>query len=268
MRKKLFTALLTIIFAVTLVVSCLTPALAVSVEENGWYDSKEEVALYLHTFGHLPSNYVTKREARAAGWENGSLEKYFPGCSIGGDVFQNREGLLPKAPGRTYYECDIDTAGQKSRGAKRIVFSDDGLIYFTEDRYESFSLLYEGTDAAEVPVEEDGWYDSKEEVALYLRMFGHLPSNYVTKGEARKSGWEGGSLEPFYPGCSIGGDVFRNLEEQLPTARGRTYYECDIDTAGRRSRGAKRIIFSNDGLIYYTDDHYETFTLLYEEDRP
>jgi uncharacterized membrane protein len=74
MRKKLFTALLTIIFAVTLVVSCLTPALAVSVEENGWYDSKEEVALYLHTFGHLPSNYVTKREARAAGWENGSLE--------------------------------------------------------------------------------------------------------------------------------------------------------------------------------------------------
>ena len=66
----------------------------------------------------------------------------------------------------------------------------------------------------------------------------------------------------------IGGGVFCKLEGQLPTARGRTYYECDIDTAGRRSRGAKRIIFSNDGLIYYTDDHYETFTLLYEEDRP
>ncbi|MBO6093606.1 MAG: ribonuclease, partial [Oscillospiraceae bacterium] len=101
MRKKLLTALLIVAFAAALAASCLSPALAVFVEENGWYDSKEEVALYLHTFGHLPSNYVTKREARSAGWENGSVEKFFPGCSIGGDVFQNREGLLPKSPGRT-----------------------------------------------------------------------------------------------------------------------------------------------------------------------
>lgn len=266
MKKRLLSAFFLLAFTFVLAISCLTPALALSVEEDGWYDSRDEVALYLHTFGHLPGNYVTKREARNAGWENGSLEKFFPGCSIGGDVFQNREGLLPKAKGRTYYECDIDTAGQESRGAKRIVFSDDGLIYYTDNRYESFTLLYDGTQDESFSIEEDGWYDSRDEVALYIRTYGHLPDNYVTKREARNAGWEGGSLERYFPGCSIGGDVFRNLEEQLPKARGRTYYECDIDTAGKKSRGAKRIIFSNDGLIYYTDDHYETFTLLYKED--
>ena len=115
-----------------------TPAL----DETGKYNSKEEVALYIRTFGRLPSNYVTKETAREAGWEGGSLEKYCPGCSIGGDVFGNREGLLPDNGKRTSYECDIDTAGKNSRGAKRIVFSDDGLIYYTDDHYDSFEKLY------------------------------------------------------------------------------------------------------------------------------
>ncbi len=113
-----------------------------ALDEEGKYNSKEDVALYIHTFGHLPPNYVTKEKARDAGWDGGSLEKYYPGCSIGGDVFGNREGLLPAKKGRTYYECDIDTAGESSRGAKRIVFSNDGLIYYTDDHYESFTLLY------------------------------------------------------------------------------------------------------------------------------
>ena len=64
------------------------------------------------------------------------------GRAIGGDKFGNREGLLPKADGRQYYECDIDTNVQSSRGAKRLVFSNDGLIYYTEDHYETFTLLY------------------------------------------------------------------------------------------------------------------------------
>lgn len=115
-----------------------TPAL----DEDGSYTSKEDVALYIHTYGHLPQNFVTKKAAREAGWSGGSVEPYFAGCSIGGDVFGNREGLLPKANGRTYYECDIDTAGKNSRGSKRIVFSNDGLIYYTDDHYESFTLLY------------------------------------------------------------------------------------------------------------------------------
>ena len=118
----------------------------------------------------------------------------------------------------------------------------------------------------EPELDEDGVYDSKDDVALYIKTFGHLPSNYVTKKEAKEEGWEGGSLEKFCPGKCIGGDYFGNFEGLLPKAKGRKYTECDIDTLGARSRGAKRIIFSNDGLIYYTDDHYESFTLLYGEE--
>ena len=117
------------------------PSLTVS--EDGWYDSKEEVALYLHLYGHLPGNYVTKEEAQSKGWTGGSVEPYTgEGTALGGSRFGNYEGLLPKAPGRTYTECDIGTVGKSSRGARRLVFSNDGLIYYTEDHYESFVLLY------------------------------------------------------------------------------------------------------------------------------
>ncbi len=115
-----------------------------AVTEDGEYWTKDDVALYIHLFGHLPKNYITKEAAQALGWEGGSLEPYAPGCSIGGGYFGNYEGLLPKAKGRKYTECDIDTRGRKSRGAKRIVFSNDGLIYYTDDHYESFTLLYGG----------------------------------------------------------------------------------------------------------------------------
>lgn len=111
-------------------------------DEDGWYYSAEDVALYLITYGCLPENFITKNEARELGWEGGSVEEYAPGYAIGGDKFGNREGLLPKESGRQYYECDIDTNGRDSRGAKRIVYSNDGLIYYTEDHYESFTLLW------------------------------------------------------------------------------------------------------------------------------
>ena len=112
------------------------------IDEDGWYYSAEDVALYLHTYGRLPDNFITKDEARDLGWDGGSVEEYAPGYAIGGDKFGNREGLLPRADGRQYYECDIDTDGRSSRGARRLVFSNDGLIYYTEDHYESFTLLY------------------------------------------------------------------------------------------------------------------------------
>ena len=115
---------------------------APSLDEDGTYNSKDDVSLYLHLYDRLPSNYITKGEARDLGWSGGSVEAYAPGRAIGGDRFGNREGLLPKADGRTYYECDIDTIGKTSRGAKRIIFSNDGLIYYTEDHYESFTQLY------------------------------------------------------------------------------------------------------------------------------
>lgn len=112
------------------------------IDENGAYTTKQEVAFYIYTYGHLPSNFITKKEAESLGWSGGSLESYAPGKCIGGNRFGNYEGILPEKEGRQYTECDIDTLGAEKRGAKRIVFSNDGLIYYTEDHYETFELLY------------------------------------------------------------------------------------------------------------------------------
>ena len=123
------------------------------------------------------------------------------------------------------------------------------------------------TEAETEPLlDENGSYDDKDNVALYIHLYGKLPPNYITKKEAQNLGWEGGSVEKFAPGKCIGGSYFGNYEGNLPEKKGREYHECDIDTLGKSSRGAKRIVYSNDGLIYYTDDHYETFELLYGEE--
>lgn len=116
-------------------------------------------------------------------------------------------------------------------------------------------------------VSEDGSYTSKEEVAEYIAAYGHLPGNFITKKEAKALGWVSseGNLGEVAPGKSIGGDYFGNFEGNLPEKEGREYHECDIDSDGGY-RGAKRIVYSNDGLIYYTEDHYETFELLYGEE--
>lgn len=84
---------------------------------------------------------MTKEEARALGWEGGSVEAYQAGAAIGGDCFGNREGLLPEETGRTYTECDINTLGADSRGAERLIFSNDGLYFYTSDHYASFMEL-------------------------------------------------------------------------------------------------------------------------------
>ena len=111
--------------------------------EDGQYDDKDNVALYIHLYGKLPSNYMTKQEAEAQyGWTSGALDVLAPGRAIGGSRFGNYEGLLPDREGRIWTECDIGTVGGTSRGARRIVFSNDGLIYYTDDHYESFELLY------------------------------------------------------------------------------------------------------------------------------
>ena len=113
------------------------------VEEGKNYSSKDEVAEYLHKYKELPPNFITKKEAGALGWKSsdGNLWEVTEKASIGGDVFGNREGLLPKKKDRVYYECDINYQGGY-RGAERIVFSNDGLIFYTSDHYESFEELY------------------------------------------------------------------------------------------------------------------------------
>ena len=114
-----------------------------SIDENGTYTSKDEVALYIHTYGKLPSNYISKSKAKKAGWvaEKGNLDKVCPGKSIGGSVFYNEEGQLPDEKGREWHECDIDYSGGY-RNDKRIVYSNDGLIYYTGDHYKHFEQLY------------------------------------------------------------------------------------------------------------------------------
>lgn len=114
-----------------------------AIEEDGFYTSKEEVALYLHTYKELPKNFISKREAQDLGWESnkGNLWDVTDRMSIGGDKFGNREKKLPLKEGRQYYECDINYEGGY-RGAERLVYSNDGLVYYTEDHYNSFILLY------------------------------------------------------------------------------------------------------------------------------
>ena len=113
-------------------------------------------------------------------------------------------------------------------------------------------------------VEEDGVYSTPELVAAYIHTFHKLPSNFITKNEASKLGWNSkeGNLWDVTDEMSIGGDKFGNYEGLLPKAKGRQWYECDVNYYGGY-RGAERILYSNDGLIYYTDDHYESFTQLY-----
>ncbi len=155
-----------------------------------------------------------------------------------------------------------DTAPVPTAESAAPVTEDSAPVTQATFQTEQAPLQSEPTQA----VTEEGLYDSKEDVALYIHLYGHLPANYITKKEAENLGWSGGSLEAYAPGKCIGGSRFGNYEGLLPTAEGRTWTECDIDTLGARSRGSKRIVFSNDGLIYYTKDHYEHFELLYEKE--
>ena len=113
----------------------------VTITEDGWYSTPEEVALYIHTYGDLPDNFITKKEAEQLGWDSkkGNLWDVAEGMSIGGDHFGNYEGLLPEED--SYTECDVNYNGGY-RGSERIIFSDDGDIYYTSDHYKSFEQLY------------------------------------------------------------------------------------------------------------------------------
>lgn len=113
--------------------------------ETGYYTSKDDVAMYLKTFNHLPYNYIIKDEAEVLGWDSdkGNLWDVSDKKSIGGDRFYNREQLLPNENGVLYYECDIDYAGGY-RNAQRIVYANDGNIYYTDDHYATFELLVKG----------------------------------------------------------------------------------------------------------------------------
>lgn len=123
--------------------STVAPTRGPTVEKDGWYTSKEEVALYIHTYKRLPGNFISKTKARERGWvaSEGNLDEVCPGMSIGGSRYYDDDGQLPYKRGRQWTECDINYHGG-FRGAERIVFSNDGLIFYTGDHYETFERLY------------------------------------------------------------------------------------------------------------------------------
>lgn len=124
-----------------------------------------------------------------------------------------------------------------------------------------FDFLKSGTDSdasTDINVTEDGQYCTVDEVAAYIKEYHKLPSNYITKKQAQKLGWQGGPLKKYAPGKSIGGDIFTNRQHVLPDSDYK-YIECDINANGT-SRGAERIVYnSGDFKVYYTGNHYNTF---------
>ena len=116
---------------------------------------------------------------------------------------------------------------------------------------------------AKVDVVKGKAYTDKDHVAAYIHVFKTLPPNYITKGQAGKLGWKTqGTLDKVAPGKSIGGDRFNNYEKVLPDKQGRVWKECDIDYV-KGNRNAKRLCYSNDGLIYYSASHYQKFERMY-----
>ena len=109
----------------------------------------------------------------------------------------------------------------------------------------------------EVGTATDKGFDGADAWLLYRN---RLPDYYVTKDVAKAYGYrrKKNNLADVLPGHMIGGDVFLDKLGKLPHILGRTWYEADIDyTYGKRN--LKRVLYSNDGLVFVSEDHYQTF---------
>jgi len=102
--------------------------------------------------------------------------------------------------------------------------------------------------------------DGFVETVAALRASGRLPPRYVSKRHARELGWRPGvDLCRLARGDSLGGDRFNDRGHALPSAAGRRWREADLDERCAVGRGTHRLLWSSDGLIYVTTDHYRTF---------
>jgi len=150
MRNKILSLLLFLTLVSTTIVGCNNlnkiedtnasgQTKIIKIDKDGKYSKPEEVAEYIHKYHQLPKNYLTKKEAVALGWESskGNLWEVTNKMSIGGDIFGNREAKLPRADGRKWYECDVNYYGG-FRGGERLIYSNDALIYYTKDHYQTF----------------------------------------------------------------------------------------------------------------------------------
>lgn len=131
---------------------------------------------------------------------------------------------------------------------------------------KSYSCTVTVVSGEDSSLSENGIYTSKEMVAEYLHVYGKLPVNFITKKEAEALGWPGGSLLGYAKYKCIGGDVYTDYKKELEHHNGCVYHECDINTLGALQRGTERIVYCDDGMIYYTGDHYQTFTAIYSAD--
>lgn len=108
------------------------------ITEDGSYTGKDEVAAYLHTYGRLPGNYITSEAAKNLGWDGeGDLWAIQSGAALGGDDYANLAGLLPSDGERSWKQCDVNYNGG-IRGPERLCYSNDGLIYYSPDRFTTF----------------------------------------------------------------------------------------------------------------------------------
>lgn len=171
------------------------------------------------------------------------------------------DGNLQQSAGKLQVRTEETREGKESKEEKKSKeekASKEGKKSEEEKTSKEEKEIPETIETKQESITEDGIYHDLESVVLYYDKFGHLPSNFVTKKEAKDLGWEGGRLDPYVKDGSIGGDHFGNYEKRLPSGKGIKYIECDIDTDGGR-RGSKRLIISNDGRYYYTADHYDSF---------
>lgn len=300
MSRKFLMRVFTFVMTVSMMFSSLTAVSAMdlrtlpqitssfSVEYEKEYYSKEEVAMYLYKFGELPKNYITKSQAKKLGWKakKGNLWAVSDRKCIGGDIFTNYQRLVPSEHGRIWFECDVNYNGG-FRGNERIIYSSDGLIYFTCDHYRTAKLLFKRNQyiceelrlegelekdccAESSEYSSDGKvikgkvYTDRDSVAEYIYKYRELPKNYLTKKKAKSIGWrpkKANLWDLTDKGC-IGGDVFDDKGSALPWRKGRVWYECDVNYDGGK-RGKDRLIYSNDGLIYFTNNHYKTMVQIY-----
>lgn len=135
----------------------------------------------------------------------------------------------------------------------------DGYTYDIEGT-KSLLTIYELNE-----VEEDEEYNNYLDVVAYIYYFHKLPSNYLTKSQAKSLGWRGSGnvwVNDQLQGKNIGGDTFNNREGRLPATASNTYVEVDVNNNGG-SRGMYRIVYNRYTFdIYYTADHYGTFTFM------
>lgn len=138
---------------------------------------------------------------------------------------------------------------------------DDPEVELGEDSEDEKN---ENEDSQKTKLEKDGTYTDKDDVIRYIHEYGHLPSNYITKKEARDLGWSDGAdnLSEVAPGKNIGGDEYGNSDKMLPEEEGRVFYECDVNVEPGE-RGEEKVIYTNDGQIFYTGDNMETFEQVY-----